>query len=833
MGKWDAVRGVVGTSDDERRLRLVIEATPNAMVMVDVQGCVVLVNSQTEKLFGYERSELLTMRVEQLIPQRFRPLHQGYRCGFFASPDTRTMGAGRDLYGLRKDGTEVPIEIGLNPLETEEGSFVLASIIDNTERKRSEERLLHVVEAAPNAMIMVNEAGEIMLVNSQTERSFGYDRKELLSMRVEDLLPDRYRPHHEGFRTGFFSQPDRREMGVGRNLFGRRKDGTEIPIEIGLNPIQILDESFVLASIIDITERLVVQAAVTALREDHLRRSILDSLPFSIIATDARGIIVTANPAAERLLGYRQEELVGSPIAVIQAGVGAEYAVASEHGLSEPSPDDEREWVYTRKDGTRIPVNEANTAMRTDAGELSGFLTVAYDITKRMEAQEVVRHLAHHDFLTDLPNRTRLFEYLVGAIEDDASRDSSARIIVLLMDLDHFKRVNDSLGHHVGDELLLRMSARLKECVREGDLVARLGGDEFVVVFTDVDDQGGNPNGRIDELMKALSAPIDVLGHELIVTVSIGGATYPMDGVAPSTLLKNADTAMYHAKTLGRNNFQWFFSAMLDDTNDKITLSSALRRALANDELAVAYQPLVSIETGEVVGMEALARWNSQEVGSVTPDRFIMVAEDSGMILQLGEWVLRKATADAAAIQRELGHPLRLAVNVSPRQFRSPDWLGVVDRALADSGFDPADLELEITEGILMDDPREVIDILHATRKLGIEIVVDDFGTGFSSLAYLTRFPIDKIKIDRSFVRNLAADDADDAIVDTIIVMAHTLGMRVVAEGLETNEQLEYLRERKCDQAQGFMFSEAVFAEDFVSVVRSLDSEARGAARVL
>jgi diguanylate cyclase (GGDEF)-like protein/PAS domain S-box-containing protein len=764
------------------------------------------------------------MRVEELIPERFRPRHEGYRNGFFANPDTRTMGAGRALSGLRQDGTEVPIEIGLNPLETDDGAFVLASIIDITERKRSEERLLSVVEAAPNAMVMVNEDGQIVLVNTQTERSFGYDRAELLTMSVEDLLPDRFRPNHESFRNGFFTKPDRREMGVGRELFGRRKDGTEIPIEIGLNPIQIMDESFVLASIIDITERLVVQSAENALRENVLRRSILDSLPFSIIATDSAGTIVTANPAAEKLLGYRQHELVGSPIEVIQ-GVddGEDVADSGFLELEGVAGDDEREWVYRRKDGSQIPVNEANAAMYADSGEVSGFLTVAYDITKRKEAQAFVKHMAHHDFLTDLPNRTRLFDHLVAAIRQAESNDPPTRIVILLMDLDHFKRVNDSLGHHVGDELLLRMSARLRSRVREEDLVARLGGDEFVVVFADVEDADALAH-RIEGLMQAVSAPIDVHGHELIVTASMGGATYPIDGTDPGSLLKNADTAMYHAKTSGRNNFQWFFPSMLDETNDKIALSAALRHALGGDELSVAYQPQVSLDNGEVIGMEALARWESTALGLVSPDRFIPVAEDSGMILQLGEWVLRKATMDAVAIQQAFGRPLKLAVNVSPRQFRSPDWLTVVQRALDDSGFDPSNLELEITEGILMDDPRDVIEVLHATRKLGIDIVVDDFGTGFSSLAYLTRFPIDKIKIDRSFVRDLTADDADAAIVDTIIVMAHTLGMKVVAEGLETIEQWDYLRERGCDEAQGYLFSGAVFAERFAAAAASVST---------
>ncbi|MCX6399075.1 MAG: EAL domain-containing protein [Propionibacteriales bacterium] len=819
MASRDGLSRDSGTSDDERRLRLIIEATPNAMVMVDVDGNIVLVNSQTETLFGHTREDLLTMRVEQLIPERFHARHEGYRRGFFASPDTRSMGAGRDLYGLRKDGREVPIEIGLNPLETDDGAFVLASIIDITERKRSEERLLHVVEAAPNAMIMVNEAGSIVLVNSQTETSFGYRREELLSMRVEDLIPERFRPRHDAFRAGFFASPDRREMGVGRELFGRRKDGTEMPIEIGLNPIQILDENFVLASIIDITERLVVQRAQTALRDDLLRKSILDSLPFCIIATDADGIIVTANPAAESLLAYPQHELVGSPIYAIHGTDEEVAAITVEPGESFGL--DEREWVYRHKDGTSIPVNESNAALLDGRGQVNGYLTVAYDITKRKQAQAAVRHMAQHDVLTDLPNRTLLFDHLLSAIAR-AGTDPSAMIVVLLLDLDHFKRVNDSLGHHVGDELLLRMVPRLQGAVRETDLVSRLGGDEFVVVFTEVDDTGAL-TARIDALMNGVSAPIEINGHELIVTASMGGAIYPYNGSDPATLLKNADTAMYHAKTSGRNNFQWFLDSLLDETNDKIALAGSLRHALDRGELSVAYQPLVSLDTGHVIGMEALARWHSADHGSLSPARFIPVAEDSGMILQLGEWMLRQACTDAMAIRAELGRPLRLAVNVSPRQVRSDDWLKTVADVLNDTGFDPADLELEITEGILMEDPRDVIQVLHATRQLGINIVVDDFGTGFSSLAYLTRFPIDKIKIDRSFVRDLTVDDADAAIVDTIIAMAHTLKMKVVAEGVETDEQRMYLRERACDEAQGYLYKEAVGADRLVAAVREIE----------
>ena len=802
---------------DERLFRLIVEATPSAIVMVDTRGLVVLVNAQTELLFGYSRDELLGTAVERLIPERLRAHHRRHRDEFLACPDTRAMGAGRDLYGLRKDGSEIPIEIGLNPLETDDGLFVLASIIDITERKRSEERLLRVVEAAPNAMVMINDQGHIALVNSQTSVSFGYTRDELLSMMVESLIPERFRPLHESSRGAFFARPNRREMGAGRELFGRRKDGSEFPIEIGLNPIQIRDESFVLASIIDITERVSAQKVENAARQDLLRRSILDSLPFSIIATDPTGTIVAANPAAEDLLGYTDADLVGSSIAVVQSGQSHDDAAAAV--LSQLAGH-EREWTYHRKDGSQVPVNEAVTPMATAEGESTGFLTVAYDITQRIQAQAEVHHLARHDVLTDLPNRTTLLTFLADAISRSSWADG-AGIVVVLLDLDHFKRVNDSLGHHIGDELLLQVAERLRCWVRAEDMVARLGGDEFVIVFDAVPQFDGvnDITARLEAFRHEVLGPVTIGDHELHVTASAGGAIYPRHGTTPAELLKSADTAMYYAKAEGRNNFQWFFESMLDETHDKIALSAALRQALTNNDLSLVYQPLISLTTGDVVAVEALARWHDPSRGHVTPGRFIPVAEDGGMIAQLGEWALRRACEDVVAIRERLGRDIRLAVNVSPRQIQHRDWLAVVDGALSASGLNPALLELEVTEGILMEDPGRVVGALASLRQRGIKIVVDDFGTGYSSLSYLTRFPIDKIKIDRSFVHDLAHDDADAAIVNTIIAMAHTLGMGVVAEGVETAEQVRYLQRRGCDEVQGFYFSAGVPIDDLASTV--------------
>ncbi|WP_183097680.1 sensor domain-containing protein [Nocardioides pelophilus] len=812
-------------TEHERRLRLVIEATPNAMVLVDGKGTIVLVNSEAETLFGYERDQLLTMVVEDLLPERFRDRHHANRDDYLNAPARRDMGVGRDLFGLRSDGTEVPIEIGLNPIEIDGETFVLASIIDIRARvaaqaaeqnslREHERRLRLVIEAAPNAMVMVDRTGAIELVNSQAERLFGYERDQLLSMVVEDLLPERFRGSHHHNRDDFFKAPARRDMGSGRDLFGLRSDGTEVPIEIGLNPIEIDGESFVLASIIDIRGRIDAYAA----EQDELRRSMLDSMPFSILATDPSGRIVSVNAAAEQLLGYEAAELIGSSLGMIDAEPRAEDG-DWDRDLS-ASIGAEREWTYRRKDGEEIPVSEAVTPLSgRDAGaSTAGYLAVSYDITQRKLAQAEVQFLETHDPLTKIPTRARFLRHLSEAIA--TAEQDGTEVAVLVVDLDHLKRINDALGHHAGDELLVRIADRLTTWIRASDMVARLGGDEFAMVLT------GLPNAdaitqRVDALLEDLLTTVAVGGHQLAVTVSIGGAIYPPGDQDPGELLKRADLAMEHAKSSGRNNFQWFRDDMLSPAEDDLALASALRQTLRDGGLSVAYQAQVDVRTGRVVGMEALARWTHPELGVVPPDRFIPVAEDGGMIVQLGGWVLRKACRDVASIQRVLGRPLRVAVNVSPHQFRSAGWLGEIVGALNDAGLDPTQLELEITESLLMDERLGATDTLHAIRSLGVTIAVDDFGKGYSSLAYLSRLPIDKIKIDRSFVQELDTEE-HAPVIDAIIMMAHALGMTVVAEGVETAKHERYLRDRGCDEVQGFYYSRGVPTEDVVRTVQTI-----------
>ncbi|TXH05532.1 MAG: bifunctional diguanylate cyclase/phosphodiesterase [Nevskiaceae bacterium] len=357
--------------------------------------------------------------------------------------------------------------------------------------------------------------------------------------------------------------------------------------------------------------------------------------------------------------------------------------------------------------------------------------------------------------------------------------------------------------------------------MRDTDTVARLGGDEFVVLLAEAGSRE-QIQRTVDQIVQRVTAPVAINDQEILVTPSIGGCLFPDDGQDAGTLLKNADTAMYFAKSAGRSNSQWFTQAMHQQAEEKLALAGNMRKALDTGQFFIEFQPEVCLKTGKVMAVEALVRWRHPKRGVVPPAEFIALAEETGLIIPLGEWVLRTACREVVNLQKACGAPLALAVNVSPRQLQQKDWSETVRSALLDSGMNPRHLELEITEGMLMQNPDESAELLDALRQQGVGVVIDDFGTGYSSLAYLTRFPIDKIKIDRSFVRDLTFDVTDAAVIDAIIAMSHSLKIRVIAEGVETPEQLHYLRERGCDEAQGYHFSKAVTADQIPALMQTL-----------
>lgn len=452
-----------------------------------------------------------------------------------------------------------------------------------------------------------------------------------------------------------------------------------------------------------------------------------------------------------------------------------------------------------------------------DGGVLCGYRGTGSDITERKLTEQRVHHVAQHDVLTGLPNRSLLQDRLGQAI---AYANRSGRAVwVMLIDLDRFKFVNDSMGHKAGDVLLVTVAARLRSSLRDADTVARLSGDEFVVILGEHADEPLTP-AIVQRVMDAVAQPVMLGNKEFFVTCSIGVAVYPSEGTSSDNLIEHADIAMYRAKKLGRNNFQFYTPAMNEESLERVRIESALRNALERDEFVLHYQPQVDLKSGQIVGMEALIRWNHPELGMVPPVRFVGVAEETGLIVQIGAWVMRTACAQNKAWQ-DAGFPrLRVAVNLSARQFGAPDLLHSLESALSDTGLDPACLEIELTESLFMSDVTPAVELLHRMKALGVNLSIDDFGTGYSSFSYLSRFPIDVLKIDRSFVADITHDANDAAIVTSIIALAHNLKLAVIAEGVETREQLDYLRSRGCDEMQGYYFSKPLPAHEFEQLLR-------------
>ena len=521
------------------------------------------------------------------------------------------------------------------------------------------------------------------------------------------------------------------------------------------------------------------------------------------------------NPYLTRLFGYSAEEMVGhmGPLDVVVPELHA-FVIDQMQARAAGTSGHHYEITAVRKDGSEFPATVFGSPSVFDGRPAS--VGTLLDISSQKAAEQRIRELADYDVLTGLPNRRLLRERFVQLLAA-AERDKT-EIAVIFLDLDHFKRVNDSLGHSVGDELLVEVARRLDSVVRRIDTLARLGGDEFIFAMPGFHTAAAADVAR--RLIDVFSRPFEVAGHELTVTPSLGISIYPHDGQDLETLLKNADTAMYRAKDIGRNTFQFYATEMNTATLDRLLMESNLRRALAQNEFVLQYQPLVNLRTGMVIGVEALIRWQHPELGTIMPDSFIHVAEETGLINPIGDWVLCEACRQAKVWCDEGLPSLVMAVNVAPVQFRQPGFIEMVAGALASSGLEASLLELELTERTVMHDADINLGTLSALHRMGVELSLDDFGTGYSSLAYLKRFPVGKLKIDRSFVNDLETDPDDWAIASTIVSMGRSLRMTVLAEGVETGEQLAQLRKMGCDMAQGYYFSRPTSAAGIAEILR-------------
>ncbi|MFL6674918.1 MAG: EAL domain-containing protein [Massilia sp.] len=577
-----------------------------------------------------------------------------------------------------------------------------------------------------------------------------------------------------------------------------------------------------------VTERTAELQATT--RELQLRNRAIEASANAIFITNARGpdyVVEYVNPAFERITGYPAAEIVGQPVWLLAGAEPDQPGLVELRAAMEVRREAQATLRSYRKDGTMY-WNETHVApVRDEQGEVHRFVHVSYDVTETKRYQEQLEYRANFDPLTGLANRNLLQDRLQQAVSYAARFNRT--VWVAFIDLDRFKFVNDSAGHRYGDTLLKVVAERLQAGVRAGDTVGRMGGDEFVLVLPQYE-AGPMSADTIEKLMTQVAMPIPIGGKEFFVSCSIGIAVYPDDGTSGETLLMHADIAMYRAKEMGRNNYQFFEPALNMRTQARLRIEGALRNALPRGEFLLHYQPQVDLKTGRTVGVETLIRWHHPEFGMILPAEFIALAEETGLIVPIGAWVLRTACAQNRAWQSAGVDKLRVAVNLSGIQFAQPDIVDTVAAALAESGLDPACLEIEITEGAAMHDVERTVTTLHQLKSLGVQLSVDDFGTGYSSLAYLKRFPIDVLKIDQSFVRDIATNLDDAMIVVSIIALAHNLRLEVIAEGVETVEQLAFLRQHGCDQIQGYYFGKPVAATAIEQTLRERSHQDVGTA---
>ena len=547
----------------------------------------------------------------------------------------------------------------------------------------------------------------------------------------------------------------------------------------------------------------------------------LNSISDAVIGTDMSGNVDYLNVAAEHMTGWTREEARGHPISEVMQIINGTTRESERNPVELVLQLDKpmgltAGTVLIRRDGKEAPIEDSAAPIHDLNGQIAGAVIVFHDITAAQAMRVKMTHLAHHDFLTDLPNRVLLNDRITQAIA--LAKRRGTHVAVLFLDLDNFKRINDSLGHETGDKLLQSVALRLSACVRGSDTVSRLGGDEFVVLVTE-DKYAEDAVVTADKILAALAAPHAIDKHELHVTTSIGISSYPADGGDTETLIKNADTAMYHAKEMGRDNYQFFKREMNVRAVERQVIESHLRHALERQEFVLHYQPKVNLATGAITGAEALLRWVHPEWGVVLPERFVPIAEDCGLIVPIGRWVLREACAQARRWEDAGLKPASIAVNISALEFRREDFVEGVRAILSETALEPRCLQLEITESVLMHHAASSTAILQQLKDMGVQLAVDDFGTGYSSLSYLHLFPIDVLKIDGSFVQDIDSINNNGSIVSAVIAMGTSLKQRVIAEGVEKPGQLAFLKAQHCEEGQGYFFSRPLVAEEFAALL--------------
>lgn len=788
-------------TDNLGKLNLILSTITDGVLVVDARGVVLYANRAAEDLL--ERDELPGKSLAIPIAISEGSTHQ-------------------DINLIRPSGIAWA-ELRSSPIEWESQPAYVIALRDITARKQaelalqaSESNYREIFHGARDGIVLIDtQTGHILNCNPEFERQSGRTRESLADMTMWSLRP----PSERRRAKAWFEKILREGTGETSNFSLMRPDGGLTPIESRATLITINQARYVQSITRDITERKLAEAALKA-KEERLRQAgaVIENTSEAVLMSDVDNRIIMVNKAFTTITGYREQDVIGKKPSILSSGRHdqAFYDMMWTH-IRETGRWQGEVW-NRRKNGEIYPELLSICTLYDDAGKITNYVSVSTDISRLKASEAKLDHLAHHDPLTGLPNRLLLISRLEHGIEKAQREDR--QMALLMLDLDRFKDVNDIFGHLAGDELLRELAERLTSRLRGVDTICRLGGDEFTVLLDEIT-QPEDAAKVANDIIAALSQPCRLqVGSEVRVGVSVGISLFPQHGSTPEELLKHADTALYRAKTEGRGRFKYFSEDQTQAARERIELETRLRRAIQEKQLHLHYQPQVHIATGDIIGVEALVRWNDPDFGMIPPGRFIRVAEETGLITEIGNWVLEEACRQGREWMDHGLPNITIAVNLSSHQFLHSDITQIVADTLSATGF-PADrLELELTESALMEREEEAIQILNRLHVTGVRVAIDDFGTGYSSLAYLKLFPLDVLKIDKSFVDDIPLHRDDMEITATIIAMAHTLRLKVLAEGVETHAQLEFLRSQGCDFYQGYLNNRPMAAADFERLLR-------------
>jgi diguanylate cyclase (GGDEF)-like protein/PAS domain S-box-containing protein len=817
----------------EARYRTVMDAAFDAIVTITPEGIVRCFNRGAERIFGYGAEEVIEQPVTLLMPERYRELCMAGLHRYLRTGDARVVGGTTELVGLRKDGSEFPIEMSLGEILEDSERLFTGVIREVTERKRTEDalremrdRFRSIFDHAPIGVAMVSLEGRYLQVNRSLCEILGYTEKELRALTWQEIThPDDLVASSDYARRIVKGEFPRYHLEK-RFLHA---EGRTVWASLSVSLVRDAESKpqYFVSQIQDVTERKKVEMVIKE-NEERLRSLVQNSSDI-ITILEADGTVHYVSPAVERITGYKPEEQVGTNAFDSVHPDDRDRAldtfaeVLKRVGLHPPL-----EFRVPHKDGSwRYLEHVVNNLL--DDPVVRGVVVNSWDITERKALEEQLHYQAFHDPLSGLPNRALFMDRLRHASTRANRRDT--KVAVLFTDLDNFKVINDSLGHEVGDQLLVAVAERLKACLRPEDTAARLGGDEFTILVEDISSVGEVVQ-IAERIADVLRPPFALEDQEVFATVSTGIALNGPAQEQPADLLRHADLAMYRAKHRGKARYEVFEPSMDAEAVERLIVETGLRRALVWQQFRVYYQPIVALENDKIVAAEALVRWEHPKRGLLLPEEFLSVAEETGLIVRIGQWVLQEASRQARIWQERYPGtpPLTISVNLSTREFFHPK---LVAEILDESEIAPASLQLEITEGAMTTNGTYSTDrTLRNLKRMGVKLAIDDFGLGYSSLSYLKRFPVDFLKIDRSFIAGLGRElngvsTKDTEIVKAMIELTHALGLRVIAEGVETSEQLARLRNMKCDFAQGNYFSEPLPSEA-MSVILAEDVTDRG-----